>query len=109
MFGRGSSRRRALTPLGVNAEFVFDAAQAFLERAGHSGGNTAGMPVESEDAVERLEPERIGQGRSSSSGPRSATMRVAISRARRVMRVKSHAGACPGCNGKLANPVRRGM
>ena len=32
-FGRGFSRCGALTPLGVNAEFVFDAAEPFLERA----------------------------------------------------------------------------
>ena len=32
-------------PLGVNAEFVFDAAETFCERAGHSGGNTARISV----------------------------------------------------------------
>jgi hypothetical protein len=59
-FGRGLSRGSALTPLGVNAEFVFDAAEALFERAGDGRGNTAGMPVETEDTVERLEPEWIG-------------------------------------------------
>ena len=39
----------ALTPLGVDAEFVLDAAEAFLECAGYGGGDPAGMPVESED------------------------------------------------------------
>jgi len=60
-FGRRPTRHGGLTPLGVNAEFVVDAAEAFCERAGHRGGNTARMPVESEDAAERPEPERIGQ------------------------------------------------
>ena len=46
-FGRGLTRRGALTPLGVIAEVVFDAAEAFGERAGYGRGDTAGMPVES--------------------------------------------------------------
>jgi hypothetical protein len=40
---------------------MFDTAETFFERAGHCGGNSAGMPVETEDAAECLEPERIGQ------------------------------------------------
>jgi hypothetical protein len=40
---------------------VFDAAKAFLERAGYCGGDPAGMPVESENTAECLKPERIRQ------------------------------------------------
>src|SRR5262245_10312637 len=50
-----------LTPLGVNAEVVFDTAETLLERTGHRGGNSAGMPIETEYTAECLEPERIGQ------------------------------------------------
>ena len=60
-FERSLTGRRTLTPLGVNAEFVFDTTEALLERTGHRGGHSAGMPVETEDTAECLEPERIGQ------------------------------------------------
>jgi hypothetical protein len=47
--------------------------------------------------------------RSSSAGPWSATMWTDISRASRVMRAKSHAGARPEWSGRLAKPVCRDM
>src|SRR6266540_4501770 len=43
--------------------------------------------------------------RSTSSLPYSATMCVVISRARRTIREKSHAGARPQCSGRCADPV----
>jgi hypothetical protein len=60
-FERSFTRSSALTPLGVNAEFVFDTSETFFQRAGHRGGNSAGMPVETKDTAECLEPEWIGQ------------------------------------------------
>jgi hypothetical protein len=60
-FERSFTGRNTLTPPGVNAEVVFDTAETFFERAGHGGGNSAGVPVETEDTAECLEPERIGQ------------------------------------------------
>ena len=44
--------------------------------------------------------------RSTSSLPYSCTMFAVISRARRTMREKSHAGAVPPCSGRWADPVR---
>jgi hypothetical protein len=60
-FERSFTRRCTLTPLGVNAEFVFDTPETLFERTGHRRGNSAGMPVETENTAECLEPERIGQ------------------------------------------------
>jgi hypothetical protein len=60
-FERSLTGRNTLTPLGVNAEFVFETAEPLFERPGDRGGNPAGMPVETEYTAEGLEPERIGQ------------------------------------------------
>src|SRR3954470_14589421 len=43
---------------------------------------------------------------STSSRPYSSTMCATISRDRRTIREKSHAGARPPCNGSCADPVR---
>ena len=60
-FERSLTGRSTLTPLGVNAEFVFDTAETLFERTGHCGGNSAGMPIETEYTAECLEPEWIGE------------------------------------------------
>ena len=44
-----------------DAAIALQTPEAFFERAGHRRGNSAGMPVETEDTTECLEPERIGQ------------------------------------------------
>jgi hypothetical protein len=49
-----------LTPLGVNAELVFDTPETLFERAGPLGGDPAGMPIETGYTAEGVEAERIG-------------------------------------------------
>jgi hypothetical protein len=98
-----------LTPLGVNVEVIFDAMQAFFECGDYRGADIAGMPVESEDTANSWNQIASERRRSISSGPRSAPMWLAVSRASCVIRVKSQTGALAGCRGKLANSVRRGM
>src|SRR4029078_3773755 len=56
---RSLTGRNTLTPLGVNAEFVFDTAETLFERAGHRGGDPAGMPIETEYTAESLAPDMI--------------------------------------------------
>jgi hypothetical protein len=40
---------------------VFDTTETLFERTGERGGNSAGMPIETEYTAECLEPERIGE------------------------------------------------
>src|SRR5262245_33784436 len=105
-FERSVTRRCPLTPLGVNAEFVFDTPETFFERAGHRRGNSAGVSIETEDTAECLEPERIGQATKQLRGTAIGNDVCGDSPARRVIRVNSHAGARPGCTGRLAKPGR---
>ncbi len=105
-FERSFTRRCPLTPLGVNAEFVFDTRRPSLS----APVTVVVTPLECQSKP-RTQPSAWNQNesdkrRSSSSGPRSATTCVAISRARRVIRVNSHAGARPECDGRLAKPGR---
>src|SRR2546421_12003307 len=73
-FGRGSSRRRALTPLGVTLSSCSMPAQAFFERAGHSGGNTAECQSNPRTQPNAWNQNGSDRRRSSSSERRSATM-----------------------------------
>src|SRR5207249_5764411 len=54
-------RRVPLTPGGEEADLAVDLLDALFHRAAHGRGDAARMPVETQNAAERLKPERIGQ------------------------------------------------
>jgi len=58
---RGLPRGLPLAAGDVEAQVALQALHSLLECATDRGGYAAGMPVESEDAAQSLEPEGIGQ------------------------------------------------
>src|SRR5437762_11237271 len=51
----------ALAAGNENAELTSSFDEAFLERSANRGCHAARVPIESEDAAERLEPVRVGE------------------------------------------------
>jgi hypothetical protein len=58
---RRAPRRAPLAAGGKKPELAIEVLQSFLDRAADRRRHTARMPVEDEDAPERLKPERIGE------------------------------------------------
>src|SRR6185295_5642398 len=58
---RRLARHLALAARGEEAELAIDLLQPFFHRAADRRRHAARVPVEPEDATERLEPERIGE------------------------------------------------
>src|SRR6478672_7376266 len=60
-FGGGLATGAALSAGDVDAQIVFEMFVGLFESAAGDGGDAGGVPVEPEDAAERLEPPWVGK------------------------------------------------
>jgi hypothetical protein len=98
------ARDSTLAAGDVEAEIRLAAAHRLLERAAGRGGDAARVPVEAQDASQRLEPERVGE-----AAQHLVAAVLGHQVAKNLAREQHHAGEQPGrraaaVQGQLGEP-----